>query len=977
MRRTRFCPVLAGSIFIIVCLLAESAFAQQQHPRLSSFAVEETVNEGEVITMTATLDAPAPQGGSLIPVTIAEQLKSGAAVSPMFIKSHPDGTVTTDILIRVGETTGSIEIPIEVNGWRDTTTVIDFTIAAGSGTNVRITEDIEDTTYVLDADEVTVGFRTPEGPVHEADGYVDVYVDLLDGLFVNYDYSLVILANDGSATRLNDFTAPGTVDIKAGETSSHFRVRIVDSNQLEPDERFTISLFRNGLTDQIKVSDAHNIITITIIDDDTAQLHLKGMRSAYYAPGESIALTPALVPKYGDCNVPERIHYKVHVSGDTDVLQSGQETARAGNLPPCNPEFGDPLTFAIKPAAELQPGLYTLTYTMEKILETEANYVTDNTDNDTTAAEASEMYVKEYLHVVNRISLAGEWTVQVCVPGAGVDCTEAAYRRNMDAPDAALACADTRYGNNPPSPGVSYVPEDLGILTSAGTCAVGDRLEAGESQCRMTCGPDPAQWCVPPGGESVLPWPRPIYEIQSAECTAGGKPGNILWKKIGLTSDVPQSPATQSPPSSTQTASSGGGGSSTSLGGNGGGGGGSTSRDVHGDTAAQATPIPVTPRMSTTAGQLNSADDVDYFTVNAPQAGVLVVETTGSTDTVGTVWQDGAELGTADNSGEGRNFRLSVRVEAGPVVIAVTGTGRQTGAYTLQTKLLVGYLENPGVASFQSGIGVIAGWVCEADEVAIEIGHLGRQVAAYGTERLDTAAECGDQDNGFGLLFNWNLLGDGMQTVVALADGVAFAQATFTVTTLGEEFVTDAAGETVLADFPTAGETVRLVWQEAHQNFVLAPLERRPPPASPPSPAGGPTGVLENPGPASFQSGLGLVSGWVCDAEVVELEINGGARIAAAYGTARADTAAVCGDADNGFGLLFNWNLLGDGTHTVVALADGEEFGRATFTVTTLGAEFVQGARGETVVTDFPSPGEDVHLIWQEATQNFVLAPLP
>ena len=40
--------------------------------------------------------------------------------------------------------------------------------------------------------------------------------------------------------------------------------------------------------------------------------------------------------------------------------------------------------------------------------------------------------------------------------------------------------------------------------------------------------------------------------------------------------------------------------------------------------------------------------------------------------------------------------------------------------------------------SFQSGVGVISGWVCEADTVEIELGHLGRQDAAYGTERLDT-----------------------------------------------------------------------------------------------------------------------------------------------------------------------------------------------------------------------------------------------
>ena len=83
--------------------------------------------------------------------------------------------------------------------------------------------------------------------------------------------------------------------------------------------------------------------------------------------------------------------------------------------------------------------------------------------------------------------------------------------------------------------------------------------------------------------------------------------------------------------------------------------------------------------------------------------------------------------------------------------------------------------------------------------------------------------------------------------------------------------------------------------------------------------------MLENPRPGSRQSGIGLLSGWVCDAEVVELEINGTQRVAAAYGTDRADTAEtedgeeLCGDTDNGFGLLFNWNLLGDGVQTVVA----------------------------------------------------------
>ena len=219
------------------------------------------------------------------------------------------------------------------------------------------------------------------------------------------------------------------------------------------------------------------------------------------------------------------------------------------------------------------------------------------------------------------------------------------------------------------------------------------------------------------------------------------------------------------------------------------GGGGSGSRDRHGNTPAQATrdrPGSSAPWVSSTAGQINTANDIDYFRFILPQAGVLVVETMGSTDTVGTIWQAGEERASADSGGVRRNFLLRTRVAAGPVVVAVEGNGSRTGDYTLETRLLVGYQENPGLNSFQSGVGVISGWVCEANRVEIEIGHLGRQEAGYGTERRDTLGACGDVDNGFGLLFNWNLLGEGEHEVVAYVDGVELGRATVRVTTVGE-----------------------------------------------------------------------------------------------------------------------------------------------------------------------------------------------
>ena len=285
---------------------------------------------------------------------------------------------------------------------------------------------------------------------------------------------------------------------------------------------------------------------------------------------------------------------------------------------------------------------------------------------------------------------------------------------------------------------------------------------------------------------------------------------------------------------------------------------------------------------------------------------------------------------------------------------------------------VVGYLENPGAASFQSGIGLISGWTCDAEEVEITLNGE-PQEAAYGTARLDTEAVCGDSDNGFGLLFNWNLLGDGEHEVVALVDGVELDRTTVTVTTLGAEFLRDVTGTCTAADFPTGDETVTLAWQQTQQNFVIVD---GPAPAGT-NRAGTPgMGYLENPGPNSFQSGIGVLSGWACEGTEVVIELNGQPQ-PAAYGTERLDTESMCGDTANGFGLLFNWNLLGEGEHEVVAFVDGEELGRATVRVTTVGEgveeEFLRGAEGECVVEDFPMPGETVTLEWQQNSQNFVI----
>lgn len=133
-------------------------------------------------------------------------------------------------------------------------------------------------------------------------------------------------------------------------------------------------------------------------------------------------------------------------------------------------------------------------------------------------------------------------------------------------------------------------------------------------------------------------------------------------------------------------------------------------------------------------------------------------------------------------------------------------------------------------------------------------------------------------------------------------------------------------------------------------------------------------GGLGIPQPGSDQSGIGLVSGFRCNANRIDVSFDGGPLIEAAYGTTRTDTVGVCGDANNGFGLLWNYNLLSPGEHTVALFEDGKQVDSASFTVTTLGEEFLQGASQEVRVLGFPESASDVILKWQQSNQNFVIS---
>ena len=282
-------------------------------------------------------------------------------------------------------------------------------------------------------------------------------------------------------------------------------------------------------------------------------------------------------------------------------------------------------------------------------------------------------------------------------------------------------------------------------------------------------------------------------------------------------------------------------------------------------------------------------------------------------------------------------------------------------------------LENPAPASFQSGISVISGWACQAQEIVIELNGMPLP-AAYGTEREAAVQQvCGHSDAGFSLLWNWNNLGAGTHTVRALLDGVEFANTTVQVTTFGEQFLQGESGRFNLPNFPTAGEAIVVQWEESLQNFVIT--DGQPNPGGGYNQVAGVNARLENPSLGSAQSGISAISGWACAAEEIVIELNG-VPLSATYGTEREPAVEqICGHSDAGFGLLWNWNNLGPGTHRVRALVDGVEFANTTVRVTTFGEPFRRGLSGTFPIPDFPRSGENKRLRWAESLQNFVIIP--
>ena len=133
-----------------------------------------------------------------------------------------------------------------------------------------------------------------------------------------------------------------------------------------------------------------------------------------------------------------------------------------------------------------------------------------------------------------------------------------------------------------------------------------------------------------------------------------------------------------------------------------------------------------------------------------------------------------------------------------------------------------------------------------------------------------------------------------------------------------------------------------------------------------------PKGALENPQPNDYASGIYLFSGWVCDAETVQIGLDGVQLLDVAYGSDRLDTHDACGDSDNGFGLLVNMANLAPGAHEAVLYADGQIIAQHAFKTAALSSgEFAEDLDGCAISEGFPTSDKDTIVKWTTSLQGF------
>ena len=178
------------------------------------------------------------------------------------------------------------------------------------------------------------------------------------------------------------------------------------------------------------------------------------------------------------------------------------------------------------------------------------------------------------------------------------------------------------------------------------------------------------------------------------------------------------------------------------------------------------------------------------------------------------------EIDTATNT-----VVTTVAVGDGPLGVAVCEPADAGGISNVFS------IDNPQEGDIVSGNVAISGFHCEAQEqgVRLQFDTIGTPTPIGLTQRTDILAPsgpCDDSNDAFVANFLWSLLPEGPHQLKFFLGTANTPFTTLNVNVVhalsGTEFLTGAAGECMVTDFPTAGQDTIVEWRQSLQNFTIA-----------------------------------------------------------------------------------------------------------------------------------------------------------
>ena len=381
--------------------------------------------------------------------------------------------------------------------------------------------------------------------------------------------------------------------------------------------------------------------------------------------------------------------------------------------------------------------------------------------------------------------------------------------------------------------------------------------------------------------------------------------------------------------------------------------------------------------------------DYFFFTVPASTYRFLTVETlkhddlTRETNTKGTFFGQVGQIATDNDNGVDSNFRIHAPISPGNYIVKVEGqTSSTEGKYRLRASSQVSTTRGsaPDAVTDPAADTIAAptpGMPADVDPYSINVTKAGTlQVKTTGN--IDTVGILygpdgrqitTDDNSGTGNNFRITQHVEVGQYIVTVEGQTRTTTGTYT---LRVDFIEGTHLDSGARVAELEDEVERLEGRLARCRAPVSTDAK---------------GVLGNPSNGGVRSGIGLISGWVCAANAVQIQIDDAQRrrvtLNAAYGTSRPDTAGQCqnGSTNTGFGMTYNFNRLAEGRYTIRAMADGRQIGSAaTFEVVHLSEfaatddnRFLQDLEGECSASDFPADGQTTMLEWEQGLQNFVI----